>query len=202
MDSNPVIQRLATPTPGPVAVSETLARFCRYLCVAARTMPDFLRLRFSGLTQQVAPQHSPELEQLQAERLARFTLRVFAAAALRSVGLEHEARVCEMVDVEPIEAAYAASRAEIDIPCITSERKVEDSEAVAQIVATAASHAFWQAVNEVDLVVPMAGDHAALAVIAWEILLAKSPSSGLDIDWLWKCTACMVDECLWPTTHR
>lgn len=202
MDSNSGIRRSETSAPDPVVVSETLARFCRYLCAAAVTMPDTLRRRLSGLMQQAGPQGSAELERLQAERLARFTLRVFAAAALCSVGLEHEARECEMVDTEPIDAAYAASRAEIDISCITSERKVEDHEAIAEIVATAAKNAFYQAVNEVDLVVPLAGDHAALSVIAWEILLAKSRSGELDIDWLWKCTACAVDECLGPTAHR
>jgi hypothetical protein len=128
-------------------------------------------------------------------------VRVFASAALRGVGLEHEARECETVDAEPIDAAYAASRAAIDISCMTSERKVESREAVAEIVATAAAHAYWRAVNEVDLVVPMAGDHAALAVIAWEMLLAKSRLEGIDLDWLWKCTAAAVSECLEPTAH-
>jgi hypothetical protein len=125
-------------------------------------------------------------------------LRVFASAARRSVGLEREAHECEMVDTEPIDAAYAASRAGIDIPYITSERKMVDHEAVAEIVATAAKNAHCQAVNEVDLVVPMAGDHVALSAIAWEILLAKSPSGGLDTGWLWKCTAWAVDKCLYP----
>jgi hypothetical protein len=200
MDSNSTIRR--SETFASVAVSETLARFCCYLCAAAVTMPYSLRRRLSGSMQQAGPERSAELERLQAERLARFTLRVFASAALRSVGLERDARECKMVDTEPIDAAYAASRAQIEIPCITSERKVEDHEAVAEIVATAAKNAYCQAINEVDLVVPMAGDHAALSVIAWEILLAKSPSGGLDIDWLWKCTARAVDECLGPTAQR
>jgi hypothetical protein len=84
---------------------------------------------------------------------------------------------------------------------MTSERKVENREAGAEIVATAAAHAYWRAVNEVDLVVPMTGDHAALAVIAWEMLLAKSRLEGIDLDWLWKCTAAAVSECLEPAAH-
>ena len=122
MDSNSVIRR--SETFASVAVSETLARFYCYLCAAAVTMPYSLRRRLSGLMQQAGPERSAELERLQAERLARFTLRVFASAALRSVGLEREAHECEMADTEPIDAAYAASRAEIDIPCMNEKWRI------------------------------------------------------------------------------
>ena len=67
-----------------------------------------------------------ELERIHAPRLATSVLRVFAPKALRSVGLEGEARECEMAETAPHDAACAAHRAEMDILCITSERNVED----------------------------------------------------------------------------
>jgi len=69
-------------------------------------------------------------------------------------------------ETAPHDAACAAHRAEMDILCITSERNVEDFEAVAQIIAINAAHAYWRAVAETDLLVPVAADHAAIATIA------------------------------------
>ena len=116
--------------------------------------------------------------------------------ALRSVGLEGEARECEMAETAPHDAACAAHRAEMDILCITSERNVQDFEAVAQIVAINAAHSYWRAVAETDLLVPVAADHAAIATIGWEIPSALSAVSDADLRWVWDCTAVAVEDIL------
>jgi hypothetical protein len=84
----------------------------------------------------------------------------------------------------------------MDILCITSERNVQDFEAVAQIVAINAAHSYWRAVAETDLLVPVAADHAAIATIGWEIPSALSAVSDADLRWVWDCTAVAVEETL------
>jgi hypothetical protein len=156
-------------------------------------MPETLRRRLSALSQSTTGGFFPGLERMQAEQLTVFLLRVFASRALRSVGLEYEARECELAQEEPLDAAYAASRAELDITCVTSERCVEDFEAVAQVVAVNAAQAYWRAMGETDLLVPVAGDHAAVAVLAWELPFALSRINA-DLDWVGDATAAVSEE--------
>jgi len=179
--------------PSAFTVSETLARFCRYLCASATTLPDALRRQMSALAQSRAQPFSPELERSQAERLARTVLRVFASEALHVVDLEYEARECEAAETDPIAAAYAASRAEIDIHYMTTEGRGAHIEVLGQ-VALNASHAYWRAIGDSDTLVPMAGDYAALAVIAWE--LPKPTPGSVVVGWLWRSAAAAIEECL------
>jgi hypothetical protein len=90
-------------------ISETLARFCRYLCAAAISMPNTLRNQLAVFSYSTATGFFPELERIHAPRLATSVLRVFAPKALRSVGLEGEARECEMAETAPHNARWTRS---------------------------------------------------------------------------------------------